>query len=640
MGFLYPLWLLLAAAAAVPLILHLLQRHQGPRVVFPAVRYLQRAEREHARRIKLRQLLLLLLRVAALLAIALAVARPFFRRGGITHEPTAVVIILDNSMSSSLVQGDRRVLDELKDRALETLARASSDDRFWLLRAGAPWEPALPGDAMTTAERVRATQATAASADIMGAIDRAHSILAQAAGGRSREIQVLSDLQQSNWRGELKSDDDVSVIVYAPEREPVANSAIAAIQVGGGLAPRAQERSTIAVEIAGDSTRDSVNLRLHIGNRTAGAAIGQPGSTVLLPFPPQPVGLVTGWVELDADALRADDRRYFAVTVSPPPTVTLTRAAPFIKSALDVLTDARRISLANAGGAILVAPAGAGTESAGTRDVVIIAPENPLELPAVNRRLAMLGINWQLENNPASGELRFAASNDAELDRALREARVAQAYRLVSSGATSNDSVAVRLSDGSAWAVFGERARGGRFVVLASPLTPEAGNLPTSLAMIPLMDRATGVWVASAAPPSEAPPGAAMNLPAGATAVINPDGTRDTIVAGTTYQAGTLPGVYQVLRRGTVIAAYVVNPAPGESVLRSVSRQRIERALPGWRVRFAGNADAWQDRIFDRRLGFELWRPIVLVLLVLLVIEGILAATGSTRTAALTAEGA
>ena len=76
MGFLSPLWLLLAAAIAIPLVLHLLQRHQGPRVVFPAMRYLLRAEREHARQIRLRQLLLLLLRLAIILFIAFTAARP------------------------------------------------------------------------------------------------------------------------------------------------------------------------------------------------------------------------------------------------------------------------------------------------------------------------------------------------------------------------------------------------------------------------------------------------------------------------------------------------------------------------------------------------------------------------------------
>src|ERR1051325_6428855 len=75
MGFLTPLAWLLALAVAVPLILHLFQRHQGPRVIFPALRYLRRAEKEHARRIRLRQIFLLALRVLAVLLLAFAAAR-------------------------------------------------------------------------------------------------------------------------------------------------------------------------------------------------------------------------------------------------------------------------------------------------------------------------------------------------------------------------------------------------------------------------------------------------------------------------------------------------------------------------------------------------------------------------------------
>jgi hypothetical protein len=74
MGLLSPLLLLLAAAAAIPLLLHLLQRQHGPRVAFPALRYLRRAEKESARRIRFRQILLMLLRVAAVLLVALAAA--------------------------------------------------------------------------------------------------------------------------------------------------------------------------------------------------------------------------------------------------------------------------------------------------------------------------------------------------------------------------------------------------------------------------------------------------------------------------------------------------------------------------------------------------------------------------------------
>ncbi|HUF77033.1 MAG TPA: BatA domain-containing protein, partial [Longimicrobiales bacterium] len=120
MGALNPLFLLAAVAAAVPIVLHLFQRHEKRRFSFPALRYLERTEREHAREIRLRQLLLLLTRVAVLLLLVGAGARLIFAGQGGAHAPTAVAIVLDNSMSSGLVVGERRVLDELQELALQT----------------------------------------------------------------------------------------------------------------------------------------------------------------------------------------------------------------------------------------------------------------------------------------------------------------------------------------------------------------------------------------------------------------------------------------------------------------------------------------------------------------------------------------
>src|SRR2546430_15341158 len=94
--FIHPL-ALLGLAAAIPALLHLLQRRVPPELDFPAVRYLSAAERESARRLKLRHLLLLILRTALIIVIVLAAARPLMRvRGGGAHEPTALVVILDN----------------------------------------------------------------------------------------------------------------------------------------------------------------------------------------------------------------------------------------------------------------------------------------------------------------------------------------------------------------------------------------------------------------------------------------------------------------------------------------------------------------------------------------------------------------
>src|SRR5687768_15708330 len=300
MGFLAPAGLFLAAALAVPIILHLFQRHQGPRLVFPALRYLRRAEKEHARRIKLRQLMLLALRMLAVLLVALLAARPFQRQGGSAHAPSAVVIILDNSASTGVVEGDRRVLDGLKDRAIETLLRASPDDRFWLLRAGAPWEPATRGDANTIADRVRETEPTAAAADLGAALQRAASLAAAGAAGRAIEVQLLSDLQLSNLRNMGPPARPTEVVVWTPSRPAPANRGITDVQIGGGLSPRAGERTTAAVRVAGAAADDSSNLRLVIGGRTAAAGIATAGAAAVMQLPPQAEGTISGYAEIDA----------------------------------------------------------------------------------------------------------------------------------------------------------------------------------------------------------------------------------------------------------------------------------------------------------------------------------------------------
>src|SRR5690349_24699400 len=63
--FLHPLVLLGLAAAAIPALLHLLERRIPPGAEFPPVRSLREAERQSARALKLRPLLPLALRTAS-----------------------------------------------------------------------------------------------------------------------------------------------------------------------------------------------------------------------------------------------------------------------------------------------------------------------------------------------------------------------------------------------------------------------------------------------------------------------------------------------------------------------------------------------------------------------------------------------
>ncbi len=633
MGLLTPIALALGAAIAIPIILHLFQRHQGPRMIFPALRYLRRAEREHARRIKLRQLLLLALRVLAVLLLTLAAARPFLRAGGSAHAPSAVVLVLDNSASSGAVENERRVLDVLKERAIETLMRAGPDDQFWLLRAGSPWEPALRGDAMTVADRVRETEPTAAAADLRSAVERAAALVTAGSHGRASEVQLLSDLQASNLRGgAAPPTQGTALVVWAPRYEPPPNRGVADVEIGGGLAPRAGARTTAVVRIAGGGSNDSANIRLSVGGRTAAAGLAPSGAAAVLQLPPQPEGLLTGFAEIDADALRADDRRFFAVRVVPVPAVALGRSVPFLDEALTVLADAGRVQRATPVAAeIIIAPGGAGLDAArASTALIVFPPESPVELTGLNRWLASAGISWRYATASA-GEARFAADavNSDPLLRQLAGVQLRQTYTLQPTSRQTADSVTLRLSDGQPWAVRGQRSTGGRFVLLATPFTLQASTLPASPALLPLLDLALGAWSAATATAAEGRPGEAIALANGARTVARPDAARDTLGNGESYRAPAEPGVYRVFdENGRELDAFVINPAPQETPLEPVSTRRLRDAFAGWNLELADRPEEWVRDIYHQRLGRELWWAVLLALLLLLVAESLAAAAG------------
>ncbi|MHC4093255.1 MAG: BatA domain-containing protein, partial [Planctomycetota bacterium] len=93
-------------AAAIPLLIHLINRRRARRVRWAAMGFLLAANQRSQRRIRLEQWLLLCLRIAILVAFGLAVARPFLPTGtllGLSDQHWHRVLLVDNSLSASAV---------------------------------------------------------------------------------------------------------------------------------------------------------------------------------------------------------------------------------------------------------------------------------------------------------------------------------------------------------------------------------------------------------------------------------------------------------------------------------------------------------------------------------------------------------
>jgi hypothetical protein len=131
MSFLYPAFLLGALAIAVPIVLHLLRRDVAPEVPFTAVRLLKRSPVERVRKRRLRDIILLAARIAALVLLAAAFARPYVRGAA---PPAVRVVAIDRSYSMGPAARFARAVDLARDAidqagAGESVAVVAFDDR-------------------------------------------------------------------------------------------------------------------------------------------------------------------------------------------------------------------------------------------------------------------------------------------------------------------------------------------------------------------------------------------------------------------------------------------------------------------------------------------------------------------------------
>jgi hypothetical protein len=626
-GALEPLFLLAGVAAAVPLFLHLFQKHETRRVAFPALRYLRRTERDHARRIRSRQLLLLFIRTTAILLLVAAGARLFVRGRGSAHPPTALVLILDNSLSSGRIVGERRLLDHLRDVALRSLEAASGEDRIWVLRAGEPWQALVPMGPVEARRVIRQTTLTAARGDLSASLARAAALVSNA-GLAGREIQLISDLQATAFGDTVAPAGTVPVVVWADPDEAVDNHFLASVLIGGGLAPLVGQPADVTVPVGG-SPGDTVPiaLRVVVGEQIRGAGVAPPGAAASIALPPAMPGWQRGYVESDPDALRADDRRYFAFEARSPPVVSEAGdPGIFVQQALGVLEGAGRMRMdATARSALLVSGNGTGLDELPAGRSALVIPSSDADLlPALNRRLTEAGIPWRAERGEGTGR---APLEGDRLPDALEGVSVVRSYRLVPSGEPSAPTRTLAQVDGHPWAVEGGDALGRRYLLLASPLDAASTSLPVSTAMVRFADWVSGEWAAASGSGVEHLAGAPLPAPEGATRVRRPPGDEVPVDGTRTVFSTGSAGLYTFLAGDSVLSVVALNPDPSESDLAAIERRSLKRVV-GPAAVAVSRESAWSRAIFRTRQGPELWWGLLLAALALLLTEAAVAAAG------------
>jgi len=214
MTLLAPWFLIGLAAMAVPLILHLRRSRRAQKIVFSTTQFFDERFVRSARRARLQDLLLLILRVALLAFFVLALTQPLIRTPGLAgllslgDGGRLVAIVLDDSASMAATSERGVLLERAKAGALailNELAPVRGDKVTVVLAGQRDTGPQVLFDEPTTdleaaRQAVREVTPTDLATDLTGAVRAAARALgvdeAASGSGEGGEIYVFSDMAE------------------------------------------------------------------------------------------------------------------------------------------------------------------------------------------------------------------------------------------------------------------------------------------------------------------------------------------------------------------------------------------------------------------------------------------------------------
>jgi hypothetical protein len=327
MTFLNNAFLFLLSAISIPLIIHFLSKRRIKTIDFSSLKFLEQMQKSRMRWLKIKELVLLILRMMIIAFIVLAFARPTLRGfAGSSRAASSVVIILDRSASMDTESETGTLFDEAKRLSLHLLDSFEPGDQITVVSYPGDGPPDMVGPTNLgdkLKEKLSAIDIGYQKGNIGEALKQARDILVKSPD-LNHEIYIFSDLKAENFGNlpkELFGADawkNIHLFTISPKPTSGENVGISDVLLPAQLLVPG-ENFDIEAELTnyGQGTLENVLVGVIVdGERKA-------QTTLALP-PNQPTrfrfnlkldspGDHSGYVEIDHDTFEPDNKRYFSL---------------------------------------------------------------------------------------------------------------------------------------------------------------------------------------------------------------------------------------------------------------------------------------------------------------------------------------
>jgi hypothetical protein len=684
MLFLNPSVLFGLLAASIPILIHLLNLKKLKKIDFSTLSFLKELQKNQVRKIRIKQWLLLALRVMIIIFLVLAFSRPALKGtaifGTTSAAKTSAVFVFDDTYSMSLVNEKGSFLNQAKAAAINIIDNLQDgDEAAVILVSQLKNEPVLSSDLKAVKKRIDEIKPSYISSNINKSIVASAKLLSDSKNF-NKEIYLFTDLQDNS----LPSKDELSNLgelldsrtkIYSFRFSPKEffNLSVDKITITNQIFEK-NKTIGIDIQVTNHSSSPAENRVVSVfmnSERTGQKTISlKPGETktVTVEALLKGSGFTSISAQLEDDDIWFDNTRYTAINIPEEIPLIIFTALPsdaeYVNLVLAASGETGTIKVqqklfsqiasvdVNQFNAIIII----GSESVNSFDRirtyfkngggVFVMPGSNSNLQGMQSVCGALGISRPIsfEGNAGSrmlfGKVEYShpifnnifsggQKSSFESPEIYRYFRIAGGQNIIS------------LQNGAAFLAEYQSGKGKVILMTSSP-DLYSGNFPVKAIFPPLINRIITYLSSRNADNAEYITGSELQVNteqvnSGQLHIIRPDNSEGyfSLVKDQKYQAyknTETAGVYKILSGGKTVNFIPVNTNPQESSNRYLAEKDLKEYFKN--INFQGtykSVDPQNDpakMILQARFGAELWKLFVVLALLAALAEMAIARVG------------
>lgn len=676
MVFLNPSILLGLIAASIPILIHILNFRKLQKVEFSTLSFLKELQKSKIKKIKIKQWLLLLLRTLIIIFIVLAFARPTLENVSLgastTTAKSSSVFILDNSFSMSYFGDEGSNFNISKKIAKDIISKMEEGDNFIILPSSNTVKTTTSKE--TAIEYINELEIDQVTEFTSLKLIKAISELRKSQN-INKEIFLFSDFQYSTFMDESENDsiklnifDNIKLYSFNVSSSNSSNYSVSNLILENSIIERDKPLIfSASVNNFSDDAINNITASLFINNKRVGQQSinlnGRDGKIIKFETSISIGGLIEVRVELEQDNIIHDNISHLSFIVPEQIDILLLydniEDIKFVESALSSITEQIKItfnsikesSFSKLSNFDLIFYVSSNTnESLDIRNYLnqggnlFFIPPSSIsenELIRLNKLIGLPNVNRIIKTNV--NEQNYLEFGDIDFEHPIfltlfenntkKKIESANIFKFIKFEEPNSVNSIIRLIDKSIF--LGEyNVSKGKVIYLNTSAVLSWGNFPIKGIFAPLISRIVfylssnneklTTYVTGESIPINAGeltyPLIDVDLPEGEDKLNLQNNTNNWL----NYNFTGIPGNYKFYNNNQLLFSSSVNTDPRESDLTLIGEDFLKdyyKNIFNDNYLIIDTDDNYYDKINQARYGTELWKYLIIIVLLLALVE-------------------